>query len=356
MKKLFENTLTGKRSDKIYEVVGEEPLTLDNAYVATLTGGTRTLFNEIVTVPYNEVIPSFYLELWEVSPQSRKTTLEKFVNDFIVHLRNHIEEIWIRNPDKLNVVLHSGGWDSRILSAIMRQVYEKNGGKVKFVCYGPECKVLSTIMEIEGWNKDQYTSLQWNDNYFGYNLNFQTAWRHLNGSSTFPMNPISWIINNLKMPTSDIEVWSAAYFNEVFLELRGKKLILGFYRKFYYWWSTNLFAALPCDFILPILNKHTLRHIIESDVALPPDHKLKEKIVKALSSELLKIPRASNPTNIRIPKKFHPQIEKDYMMSWYGKQNPNVKRDFRFAHSPWWSAWSSASLIEYVLSKGIKIK
>lgn len=93
MAKLFRNTVTGKTSGHIYNVTSN-PLTLDRSYVAGQAGG-KTLFEEIVTVPYERVLPPLYLEgLMEITPQTKRVSLPAFMDTFVQTLTTYIEKVW----------------------------------------------------------------------------------------------------------------------------------------------------------------------------------------------------------------------------------------------------------------------
>lgn len=363
LSKLFKNTKTDKIGNHISKVVSS-PLTLNPNYVATQEGGSNTLFEEIVAMSYEEVLPPLYLKkLLELKPNSNRVPLSAFMETFIKTLTGYIEKVW--QPNKFNVVLHSGGWDSRILSAILRRIYVKRGadfGRILFACYGEECSVLQKIMEIEGWSKNQYVSIPRDDKFFSHHFDFQKAWWFLNGPSPYPVNDLFWVYkflsSNGRIPRdpSKIQFWSAIYFNEVFLHLHSGKSnpVELFINKYYNFWATNLISGLPFVFSEPVLNYKTLKCIVESRVDLPKD--IRARIMRKINPELCKVPRRTNPQKIKLPTKHRLKVEKDYSTSWYGKNiRPNIKRDMKIVHSPWWSAWSSASLVGYLIQKGIKI-
>ena len=135
LSKLFKNTTTGKTNNHILNVVSS-PLTLNPDYEAGLIGTQRTLFKEIVSVPYAESLPPLYLKrLMQIQPQVKPVSESEFITSFITSLTSYIKKVW--DPNKFNVILHSGGWDSRILSAILRRIYmkrEANFGKILFAC------------------------------------------------------------------------------------------------------------------------------------------------------------------------------------------------------------------------------
>jgi len=72
-------------------------------------------------------------------------------------MKNSIRSMW--NPKDKHLVSHSSGYDSRIISLALAELRDEGMeiGEIHFRCHQPECKAFFRIMEIEGWDKDQYS-------------------------------------------------------------------------------------------------------------------------------------------------------------------------------------------------------
>jgi len=360
----FKNCVTGMKSPRIFDLFEDvNEVHVDTSYIAKSfrRGNFNTLLKEVVLLPYEEVLAPEWFSLMKIAPQTKPTSLEAFIDKFVKTITDSIEATW--RPEKFHIIYHSGGWDSRILSAIISEIRDRRGdnfiGKILFVCWGEECRLLDEIMQIEGWNKSQYVVLPRDDDFFAYHLNFVDAYYRLNGSCSYPMNPKCYFIDKLQSHTRgfDIDYYSAGYFNEVFKYIQGKGInaINVFLSRYYYSWSTKVMSIFPDRNKGVILNQDTLEHVIQSKIALPGG--IREKILIKINPKLHNIPRLSNQRRMSIPEKFIKRMTRDYFSSFYGsKIKPNAIVETKLRHSVWWSEWSSASLIQNLVNDGIKIK
>lgn len=81
---------------------------------------------------------------------------------FAKRLKKVIASILVNEFDesKQYLFLHSKGYDSRVLSAIMRQLHEsgiKDFSNVHFRCHPPECEEFLRSMKVQGWHSSQYS-------------------------------------------------------------------------------------------------------------------------------------------------------------------------------------------------------
>lgn len=366
-RRLYRNSTTGQVSDKIYDFTDVDELTFNNKYHYRVSGADlQTPFKEITVVPYEEVLPSYWFNLMKVKPRTRKVTLEGFMDGFKDALMKFIDKIW--TPDKFHFVLHSSGWDSRILSAVLRELYEKRGrkafGRFVFVCWGAESSAFRKIMQLKGWSRSDYLLLpQFDDAYYSYFFDFKNACKYLNGPSSYPLNEIYWALDvlrrNKKIRASDekTELWFAHHFNYAFLQLIGRRRnpIKAFLDENYYDLATNYLSSMPCKVISPIDGLEPMRHIIESDIDKQTGLRL--RIAKKLNPELANIPRIHVPAGQLIPHKHLAQIKEDYDGSWYGRTiRQGLEVQPLLKHHPFWVHWSTASLIDHYISKGVNIE
>lgn len=364
-RRLYRNSITGQVSDKIYDFNVDE-LTFNNKYCYRASGASlQTPFKEITVVPYEEVLPSYWFDLMKVKPRTKKVTLDSFMDGFKDALMKFIDKNWA--SDKFHFVLHSSGWDSRILSAVLRELYEKRGregfGRFVFVCWGAEIPEFRKIMRRKGWSRNDYLLLsQFDDAYYSYFFDFKNACKYLNGPSSFPLNEIYWALDVLKRnkkinaSNEETEFWFAHHFNIVFQELVGRKrnTIKEFLDRNYYDLATNYLSSMPCKVVSPLDGWEPMKHIIESDIK--PQRMLREKIAKRLNPELSDIPRVRIPRRQLIPERYLKQIKRDYDASWYGR---NIRQGLEvhplLEHDLFWVHWSTASLIDYYIAQGVNI-
>ncbi len=366
-RRLYRNSVTGKVSDKIYDFTDVDELTFNNKYRYRVSGADlQTPFKEITVVPYEEVLPSYWFDLMKVKPRTKKVTVDGFMDGFKNALMKFIDKKW--TSDKFHFVLHSSGWDSRILSAILRELYEKRGrkafGRFVFICWGAEIPAFKKIMQRKGWSRNDYLLLpRFDDAYYSYFFDFKNACKYLNGSSSYPVNELYWALDVLRRSgkvtasNEETELWFAHHFNYAFLQLIGRRRnpIKAFLDENYYDLATNYLSSMPCKIVSPIDGLEPMRHIIESDIDKQTG--LRQRIAKRLNPELGAIPRVRIPTGQLIPKRYLRQIKRNYDRSWYGR---NIRRGLDIQpllkHNPFWVHWSTAALIDYYISEGVNIE
>lgn len=358
--KLFWNTETGDHSKRIYEIVPDK-FTLDKGFVASSYYKTpKTIIKEVRTLPYNSVLPSWWASLSRTPLKKEITKPDEFIQRFIHILSDYIYSIW--KPKTNHIILHSSCYDSRILSSIILELYNKYGedwlGEIIFVCFGEEAKSFEKIMEIEGWNENQYLSLSKinSKSYLEDNLNFKTAFKRLNGPADYPISNCYWAIDEVikrdLVPSNNTELWAASYFNEVFNKLQNhsRNPLPDFLKKYYYSRVVDFSSVMPVPFIQPLLNFGSIRHIIQSNVNIPSDIRL--NIIHKINPSLSDIPRIPDLT-VQVPTDMGDRLIKQYNESWYGKRNKNKVRGYtnKIISSSWWSHWTAASLCEWIINE-----
>jgi len=363
----YRNKETEEENHKIYNIIGDK-ITINQKYKIRryYPDDCSTLFNEVEIVPYYKVIPQEWIKTLEkIDP--RQVSKDVFLDGLIEALKTHIEKTWSKK--KHHLIQHSAGWDSRVLSSLIHQIYEERGdnwlGKISFVCWGEECKILDKILKAEGWEDHLATCLvRSGDRFFETNFDFKTAWKKLNGYASYPINHPIWAFDEMqklgKIPkeTDKIQIWAASFFNELLnliLKPTPPSLEEKFFKKYYYCVYADFVAVLPCEFIQPLLNTEIFRFILKNKIKF--NGELRPLLVKRLNKALIKIPRIDSPS-ITVPLNHFMNIRKDYINSWYYKNTHYMPRDLSnlITFSNWWSMWSTASFIEHLINNGVIVK
>ena len=362
----YRNMETGATDSKIYNVVGDQ-VTLNPRYKCKqLFTDLLTPFNEVMRVPHYEAQP----ELMEASktPKAVNPISEKeFYVGIWKTLKEYISENW--SQTKHHVIQHSSGFDSRIMSSIIREIYRERGddwlGEVALVCWGYERALAKKIAVTEGWAPNQFHSLPKDDAYFKRCLAFDYAWKGLNGASGYPINNPEWgfqVLRERGVVPEDPEktqVWAASWFNEVFKALVKKESFEDGFIKFYYnCLNAQHGAAFDFEFVQPLMNPKTISFVVGARVKLPaPVIKARQRFMEQSCRKVRHIPRA-DPQKIPLPRKIFLQTIQDYNESWYGKtRKANVFKEMGImAYNHWWEQWSLASLVEHLINEGIDVK
>jgi len=146
----FDIIALAKRSEKLtfnkkYLQRGHVPLYYD------------TPFHEIRFTGTDELIPKGYDHLYA----GLETTVMNF-NEFCGSLIDQVINYFTEhiNPDEKYLVLHSAGFDSRIMSLALMYINKKHPGfcdNFHFRCHQPEGPMFMEIMRRQGWNEKQYS-------------------------------------------------------------------------------------------------------------------------------------------------------------------------------------------------------
>lgn len=363
LRNLFRNKETGKTDSKIYNVVGDTVTLNKNHVVKQHNASLSTIFKEVEVVPYTEAISP---ELLVASRQPVDIPMPEndFFNGILKTLKQYIEEAW--SPNKHHLIQHSSGFDSRVMSTIIRQIYLERGdgwlGDISFVAWGRERDQAEKIVRAEGWKHEPFYSLPKNDKYFETGLDFGYAWRGLNGASGYPINNPHWAFRALQnkgvisQNPFGTQVWAASWFNET---MKAKADRSGFEAAFFKTYYSNSCAqhgaAYLFEFVQPLLNPATIEHMVRARVSLPGSHSdIRKRLVKHVAPSLVQFSR-EDPATINIPKQYVNRAMSNYRKSSYGKgKNINATGKMRF--HPWWAQWSTASLVEHLIEEGVRVK
>lgn len=239
---------------------------------------TGTPFKEIYNVPVEKTIPEFNFL------HSRIKTLD--LVKLAEAIERSIDEAW--NPTQFNLVFHSNGYDSRVMSHFLRRAYLKNPGMILFVCFPPEGESFLNIMKFEGWEPDQYMT---------YDIqkqagiwDFGTLWQKVNGCSNIPWNKTRAALDYLKVKgiiPEHVLKWGAAYGNET---LGWKKDFQSFVRNYYYSRYSRLTLGFHVPNVQHMLNLRTLKVIFESAPCQSHD-KTRFELLKYVNPQLAALKR-----------------------------------------------------------------
>ena len=115
--------------------------------------------------PFKEIK---YASLLDILPESKHYLLvdqpryvgsmQQYARQLLNSVKRFFLAIW---NDKTKIVMHSGGYDSRIISLALMELRQQEGdawlGDIHFRCHQPEEDLFKIIMQAEGWRPDQYS-------------------------------------------------------------------------------------------------------------------------------------------------------------------------------------------------------
>ncbi len=358
-------------------------VTLNQAYsgrVEEIMQGD-TIFKEITIAP--PVIPESIQNLIKYGSPSVKNDASKIAGA----IASVIERRW--DPKKFHVVMHSSGYDSRIVSKTIANLRDKYGnswlGEVLFLCWEPEGPEFKEIMRFEGWGKEQYHVCYEGvqpDEYYADVLDFTNCWKYTNDAQ-----PPLWVIGPavkylqksgvITKPITETQLIAAGGGNECF-KFSPERLIEIFY---YSRWGETTNLIPYSEQIRPFLSWDVIRLIkcfysyprwrrmfprVLRLVKLNVPVNLRIKILDYLGPGLSKMRKAIDDGPATPYRQLSPRLlnkcREDFTTSGYYQQfilpyKPDYDRDMpkHLWTEDWWGEYAKASLCEYLVKNGVKI-
>ena len=206
-----------------------------------------------------------YDEIISIKRNAKTITEDEFIRKFIKAFKETVRDIWDKN--KYHIVLHSSGYDSRMLSWTIKQL---NLSDLTYLCMEPEWDEFYPIMEYIGGEHHKMVVHRRGDN---------------PGS-----NAIMDAMSERYLETYDTQVIAAGYFNEILsYGLLKNNTFKQWIDKYYYHQYTKNASQYPANVYYPILGIKVLKLVISSNINL--DLNLHHKIIKTADPILFNFKR-----------------------------------------------------------------
>ena len=372
LNRFFRNKKTGNFSNNLVDVLGKE-LTIRTNLGEDICSKKKTVFKEIEVIPPLETLSEEYKELIKVKANCIFLTWPKFVERLYTLLIRAVEKEW--SKEKTHLVYHSSGYDSRIMSMIIKELSKKHGidwlGDILFVCKEPEGDTFEKIMDYQGWDRKQYRVYNKGvpkGDYYKLAFDYSFHWKQANGCSERPVNVKYVPLFDLQMQKilpsdNNIQMWS----NQFAEILSGKHISFSeYYTKFYYTRFSRFWSAVPCEVVDLYLDFDVVKFLIEatSDKWASRDL-LREELMLLVDPNILKFKRWTwkdvyNSNFFTLSNELYNKALKDFETSWYFKNtNLNIKKTKSYMKKEsfaWWAAWSMGSFSNYLSDNGYTLK
>ncbi len=379
----FKNRSTGKISNQFMDVcLDSKELTLDTDFLSQHSNDFKTPFFEIENVPYEKCFSQAYKDLLTLPNENKaEVALKHSIDVQYTLLKDYIYSKW--DNSKFNIIFHSSGYDSRILSLIIRELYEEHGkewlGKMVFLCHDPEGGIFNHIMVNEGWGYSNsivnydHECLGWRNREV---FDFNKMWKFLNGPSDFPASPDAVFFDRLykgnwfNTDKKDCRFWFGSFGNEVFnFFVLQNKVFKDFCDTFYYSRYARFVSYFDVKNIInPFLDPKRVEYLLSIKLLnAPTDQNIFKQLIidkSRLGSVLDSVP-VFPPEKLKdswcCPEMLFNKLVKDYEKSFfYKKVGDSGYRDRFFGLSKeqneWWSDCTLASLCDELIRRGVKIK
>jgi hypothetical protein len=367
---LYRNTRTGRVSHNLRDVL-DKRVTVSLGYrcePVRKEGGVRTLFQCVEFVPRMQALPAEAWAMMDMPVGGAGRTYPAGVADAIV---DAIEAAWA--PGKFHRVYHSSGWDSRILSAAIRRLYERNGadwlGDVLFVCISNECDLAAHILELEGWGPEHFLGIPNVGPLVARMTDLTRAGRWLNGVTLQAVDynwPLTEYLQEIGAAPSDdaaIQVFSGRNETLMGATLPTNRLSWAWGEAYASYLAISRYKV-P-DVVFPFSAYGVVRAALASDDRFDWSTPAREDkcgfrrgIGEYLCPALTGVPRGTLEMP-ELPAERVAEMAVEYSRTWYGMMIwPKARNDATgkvLGKHAWWGAWSAAALCEALLQEGYEL-
>lgn len=348
------------RSGEFIEVLPKELTVTEGPYGKSAWIGKvhRTMFRQVNIAPYSES-----KQITELRHRLEHTKAHRFGRVFIdimyAAIKRAVFEMW--DPGRFHVIPHSSGYDSRVLSQAIWDLYRQHGrdwlGDVLFVECGGEPDLFYKLLE-KRWGRDKL--YVWHEGIAPgmYNQIIpEDVPLKFNGPVAFPYN--QWYDPFMDLTKKGVIPEGAQYFTGygAYVENAVKKWGWGefFQREYYQQLSAFRFYG---DWYFPWLSDHYMEALAKVQEVKRQRLRISEIMAHKFCGSMAGIPRLGlkqvrkrgyrNVANIS-------EIVKWYDNSWYGRHfKTNPSDELNYSH--WWMSWVNAAYCEHLISKGYKLK
>lgn len=359
----YRNEQTGKTSFLLYEVIGKKA-TLTSRFNCGLRQGTwhNTPFEEIENVPPLETIPNEIISLQIYDGQLSDLSI---LFDAIC---DSIEQSW--RQDKFHIVFHSSGWDSRIISAAIKRLVQKNGQDwlglgLLFLANRWEAKeAKKIIINRQGWDEKYFLAYNEGkaDEHFATQLDFDTFWLTNNPPVSIPGN-LWWYLpqyaQELGLISKEdlLQGYCGLFANETWRWFRqgGLSKWLEKHINWYYYTTIAMHPQLIPQMEYPLTDINVLKLV--KDYKGYDGDGLREEVANFACPEARDIPHLSlDDRGHKISRRLQNYCTREYRQSWYGKSHGDWQCPSTSEFSAGWCQYGLASLYEELIRHGVNVK
>lgn len=365
--RIYRNKSTGATSHRMSDVLPRD-LTLSRTFTTDVFGTWRGVpFAEVEIVPAQGVDDAFCN--WYTAHQrpASERTLTHIADAINEHLHMHYD--W----NKFHIVFASSGYDSRIISAALRRLYNETGRQpndILFVSNIWEADSFLATGKAIGWPAANYAVCNPHldeEHYFTTPiLDFANLWHRVNAPCPFPINLwyylVEWAQDKGLCPADDSQLQGIGGYwaNETFDCFQSSAGCSEWIKRHSTWYYYNVMASLPfkcSEMLFPIANAEVMLHLPVDSI-----HGNGDEVRRVLSTVMapgtIDIPKLScDDRRHHISPDITGPMVNFYDASWWNahiKPRTLVSSNTEFSH--WWSAYTMASLCEHLVQAGHNIR
>ena len=277
-------------------------------------------------------------------------------------IKKSIADAW--RPDAFHLVLHSSGWDSRIISGSIKQLLEENGPEwlgrgLLFLSNRWEYKNFERIMQAQGWAEENYAHYCVGDVDEHFSKFVYDVWKYgpLPRPGNFFFYLTDWAITEGLIPNNGVQMFTGLWANEAWHSfLHEPNHWMERVRKSY---GIHMIAAMParvqwCEY--PLVSLPVLEIVRRTAKTYTDANVLREQVGKHACPEANQVKGSrgndgGHPLSERLRKELgdrYKETEFGKLMEW--------EVPLHSANSTQWGRWSSALLVDKLIAGGAHIK
>lgn len=324
--------------------------------------------------------------------------VDKHTDKLLATLIKHVRRSW--NPHARHVVMHSSGYDTRLITSVLKHVAMEEGnnwlGEVTFVCFQPEIKHARAVFDYLGWPKSTWFPVDAGKpavDYYAPCLDFKTIGANVSESERFWGGPL---LTQLRLggyltdTAKPLQILSALFSDETCKWNRLKWGSVAWFVGCFLFDNPGIMPGVPqVEAILPFVNAEWLqlmstfylpRSIDDSKLALLqrldpaladtkrfPNWRFSAKAIRErnVAAEAARCGLA--PENIhnhidqqKISQATAQKMEADYAASWYAQKVGPKKLDYQ--HRSYFVYWCDrnthymkAAFYQHLIDQGVNV-
>lgn len=332
-----------------------------------------SLFNEIEV--FSEPVPPSMRFLFARYINKRRIDINLLAQNLVDRMSKFIESSWDSN--KTHVMPHSSGYDSRLISTIIRRLTQKNGrewlGDIYFICWEPEVRDFMTVMQYEGWDKNHIILIKGPaTDFYRQAVSFFNLGKYCSDSNRFICYCFDYLIykkiENLNL--NNVQIVSGLFSDEILRKEATtpradmiwndlSHFMVHFLHDVHFEWSSF-------DVLLPFMSLNVIDYLF--DYNLPRADDLKLAMLNYLDPNLAQLPnyrfeyfkiirkQGSHPY-YRLSDATVANMSRALKNSWYfGVLNPSINiSNILVNDSKILKDYTNAAICEYLIQKGVNI-
>lgn len=373
----YVNMATGIESDRLVDLLDGQVICLAPQWVCRKEEGRHRMpFGGIELLPAHTTLPE-----WAKSLNAPGTdvdiTIDDYIRRFIKTFVDAVEAAWQSSVTKL--VLHTSGFDSRMLSWALGQLQKKHGanwiGNILYVCWGTECAASKRVIEYQRAKyglSGELISLGDNGNDSDVDpelLDIGNVWDAFGCIVDKPINFLASIWREMSgrlANCGELELWSMAFSNESFKRGHTSYWPADFpsWHEAAYWhyigeWPEGMSAQIRYPMLFEEVVRFMMAHKTNWDVGT-----IRRRVVQGMDADLADLPRADED-QVGYERQYRwlnddlaSQVQRQYDASWYNRSvcpGGAVALD-AWQASEFWRHWSFAGICEHLLATGSSLQ